>query len=377
MVPSIRNERVSRSQRSIRNHCTTTSNIIRSVREPRVTSLVSGFAPLGTKGVQIVESSTSVETALRFSVDPATGAQSKHTRSTITTIPEHEGNIAASSSSMENLTAVQKRFPNLSKSVIERFEKQNGKEQDEKLIQCLEDYVQFRKMYNLDSSENGQAEQNDNDAADWAWASKVAIHAAKNVKSQLLPGVEGCGTFEERICNLSELPQMIFCPQYEDGSYVFTKAGNPVVHLLPALIDIKLVSADVYTLCCNLYIERKAKHIDFHSLGAAVVGDARVGQGWPNLPVFHIMGFLLLWIRALQRHQPGCMTKLVVFNIRYVAVGIFNMTKPLIPKSIADNTHLVSGGDALKDVVSKKLAKFVPEAGIKIMEETRFSMFRE
>lgn len=376
MVPSIRNERVSRSQRSIRINHTTNNSISRIVREPRVTSLISGFAPLGNKGVQIIESSSSIETSLRFSVDPATGAQSNDTRLTITTIPEHEDTNAVSSSSMENLSAVQKRFPNLSKSVIDRFEKQNGKEDDEKLIQCLEDYVQFRKMYNLDSLENAQAEQNDNDAADWAWASKVAIHAAKNVKTELLPGVDGCGTFEDRFCKLSELPQIIFCPQYEDGSYVKTVEGNPVVHFLPALIDIKPVSADVYTLCCNLYIERKSKHIDFHTVGAAVLGDARIGQGWPNYSVFQIMGFLLLWIKALQRHQPGCMTKLVIFNIRYVAVGIFNMTKPLIPKSVADNTHLVSGSDALNGKVSKHLPKFVPEAGVNIMEETRLSLFQ-
>lgn len=373
MVPAIRDDCIiSRRQQHIHTVINgTRTNGYGSVREPRVTTLISGFAPSDRQGIQIESSSIK---SLRFSIDPATGAQTDG-RPTSTTV-EHKSARKGPTAAMVKKSLAQKRFPDLPKSIIDKFDEHYGKD-DEKTIEALQSYVQFRKMYNLDdSARNANTHQTDNDAADWAWASQVAVHAAKNIKGKLLPGVEGCGTIAERVCNLTSLPQMMFSPQYEDGSYMLTKAGNPVFHLIPAMIDLAAVSPDVYTLCCTLYVERKSKHVDFDPFGAALMADTRPGVGWPNLTIFQIMGFLSLWVKTLQKYKPGCMTKLFIFNITYVAVGIFNVSKSILPKSIADNTRLVGGGNKLKDAVSKDLSKFVPEDGVEIMEKTRLSMFR-
>ena len=269
------------------------------------------------------------------------------------------------------------RFPDLEKGDVARFEKNFASDdgKHDEVIKNLEEYKQFRKMYDLDSIENAKAGQND--AADWKWASKLAIEAARSIETDLIPGLEGC-PFEDRVCKLKSLPQILFAPQNKDGSPVLTESGNAVIQFLPARLDIKLASPEIYALCCTLYMERKAKNIDLDTVGAVMLADARQGAGWPNLKVLKIMGFLKILSNSLHKVHPGRLGKLIIFGVAYVAVSIFHVTKVFLPKAISENTTLINGGDGVKAPVPKnKLAKYVDPDAIDSMEETRLSLFNK
>ena len=181
-----------------------------------------------------------------------------------------------------------KKFPTLSRSDCFRF--QDEFEGDD-LIQKLEEYVEFRKIYNLDELRESDAmmELPLEDAEVWKWASDLAIKTAKSRQESLVPGVEW-STFAERICNVDTLPQMCFAPRHEDGTVICTVDGHPVLSYLAARLDLEKVSPEVHAPATALYLERVALTHSFDTQGAVFLVDTRAGAGWANHPVFNVIG---------------------------------------------------------------------------------------
>jgi len=275
------------------------------------------------------------------------------------------------------------QFPSLSPQDVARFVKAfegNGStDQDTSLlVKNLQEYAQFRQQYQLDLPENSKPGKDD--AADWKWASATAIQAAHTCQTELIPGVEDQAPLEDRVCHLRHIPQFCFAHTLADGrTPVLTESGHVVIQYLPARLDIGQASPELFSLVVLLYLDRKANVItDFDARGAVLMSDCRQGEGWPNLKVTHLFGFLKIFVHAINKIHPGRLTKLTIYSIPYIAVSIWHMTKVFLPKALSENTTLVNGGDNVKDAIpKKKLSKYMAPEAIDQMEALRLRLFKE
>ncbi|CAB9500424.1 expressed unknown protein [Seminavis robusta] len=268
------------------------------------------------------------------------------------------------------------RFPTLTENELSRFKTSfvgdNGSM--DVVIQKLEEYSQFRDMYNLDAQKG--ADINCTDAEDWEWASKVAVQAAKTCQQDLIPGLEGLAKFKDRICKVETLPQLCFVHNNNDGTPALSKQGKPLIHYLPARLDLKKASGEIYALAIVLYVERKAERLDFVGKGAVLMADGRRGAGWPNHNALMVVSFLRILLTALNNLHPGRIGSFVIYPVPYACLYVFKMMKGWLPKAYADNVSLLNGGDGIKDPAPrKKLALYVEEDIMDKMEETRLANF--
>jgi MFS family permease len=266
------------------------------------------------------------------------------------------------------------RFPPLSPQDCFRF---MDEFEGDNLIRKLQEYVEFRNMYNLDAlkQEPDFLERPTDDAADWKWASDMAIQAAKTCEGSLIPGVAG-HTLANRVCKWDRLPQMIFAPRYEDDTVVCAVDGNPIMSYLSARLDLDAVSPDVHALSIALYLERKSYTHGLDTQGAIFLVDTRKGKGWPNPKVFGVVGFLQILASSLHKTHPGRIEKLVLFPVPAVGTYAFKMMKGWLPKEVSDTIILINGPDGIEDPFPKdKLAPYVSSEVLDRMEETRRAQF--
>ncbi|CAB9502654.1 expressed unknown protein [Seminavis robusta] len=273
-----------------------------------------------------------------------------------------------------DISILHEEFPTLSEQDCARFREytlENGGTEDI-LIEKLKNYVQFRKMYHLDSQESFGV--NCSDEEDWEWASNVAIHAARTCKEDLIPGLVGLAKFEDRLCNLDKLPRMCFMHKNKDGSHAACKDGLPFIQYLAARLDLKNASGDVYALAMTLYLERKSRKVDLDGTGKGMVLmiDSRRGAGWPNHLIFAIVSYLKILTSAFVQVHPGRSAKFIIYPVPYALSYVVKVFKRWLPPAFAENVILLNGSDGIKDPAPKKLVKYVDEDILEKMEETRF-----
>ena len=234
---------------------------------------------------------------------------------------------------------LESRFPSISKSECARFRKHY--ENDDECVKRLEELVLFRSMYEIDSPEFNQAVERNDDAADWEWAFQTAIQAAKT-NPVLIPGLEGCASFEERFCNLDTMAQSGYIyKNEEDGSPALTKDGKPFVQYMSAILDLDETtgaSPEVYATAYALYLERKSRSVNFD--GIVLLIDTRQGTGWPNHNVLKVVPGIRLMASTIDKLHPGRKATMVVYPVPYACVYIFSMLKSWMPAAIAESELL-------------------------------------
>jgi MFS family permease len=274
----------------------------------------------------------------------------------------------------EEAIALAARFPPLSPQDCFRF---MDEFEGDNLIRKLQEYIEFREMYNLDALKDDAdfLERPTDDAADWKWASEMAIQAAKTCEGSLVPGVMGY-TLANRVCKWDSLPQMIFAPRYEDDTVVCAVNGNPIMTYLSARLDLDAVSPDVHALAIALYLERRSYTHGLDTQGAILLVDTRKGKGWPNPSVFSVVGFLQILASSLHKTHPGRVEKLVFWPVPPVGTYAFKMMKGWLPKEISDGIFLIKGPDGIDDPPPReRLAPYVSSEVVDRMEETRRAQF--
>ena len=277
----------------------------------------------------------------------------------------------------EDLCMLKESYPTLSQRDCARFKEsfQSDDGSDEDVIAKLDEYVQFRTMYNLDSPQN--KDENCSDEADWEWASTMAIKAAKTVQGDLIPGLEGLA-LADRVCKLDKLPRLCFTHTNEDGTPVLSRSGNPMIQYLAARLDLKAFSEEIYALAIALYLDRKARKLNFDAKRVVLLVDVRKGAGWPNSNVLNVVGFLRLLANALHKLHPGRLQKLIIYPVPCACVYVFAMMKRWLPTSIAQSITLINGPDGVRDKPpKKKLMKYIDERVLDKMEQCRKANFSE
>ncbi|CAB9511238.1 expressed unknown protein [Seminavis robusta] len=284
--------------------------------------------------------------------------------------------ISSTSPQDTMVDALAQRFPTLTVSDCARFHEEfEGND----LIQKLQEYVEFRNMYKLDDLRDTDGilmDQPLDDAADWKWASDLALQAAKTRPSPLIPGVEG-QSMADRVCKLDTLPQMCFAPRHDDGTVVCTvDGGNPIITYLAARLDPDEVSSEIYALCITLYLERISYTHCLDTQGAVLLVDTRIGTGWPNKSVFQAFGFLQVLASTLYKTHPGRVEKFVIYPVPSVGVYAYKMVKGWLPGDVAETIKIIKGKDGVKDQPPKKeLLPYVTEEVLERLEETRRAHF--
>jgi hypothetical protein len=228
------------------------------------------------------------------------------------------------------------QFPSISSSECTRFRKHY--ENDDECVKRLEELVDFRSMYEIGSPEFNKAVEENDDAADWEWASKTAIQGAK-ANPELLPGLEGCVSFEERFCNLESIQQNVYAYKNEDGTPARTKDGKPFIQYMSANMDLSETtgaSPEVYATALALYLERKAKSVGFDN-GIVMLIDTRQGTGWPNHNVLTVIPGIRQMANAIDKLHPGISVTIAVYPVPYACVYVFSMLKSWMPAAIAES----------------------------------------
>lgn len=176
------------------------------------------------------------------------------------------------------------------------------------------------------------------------------------------------------------LPQILFTIQkgnkknnIDDDT---TKNQMMVLHLIPARIDTKVASLEVYSLTIAYYLDRQLdRHVD---QAACVLLDTRRGVGWPNTKAFALMSFIRQTTNILQEMFPERLAKCILFNVPLACKWLWEMAKPFLDPSTRNKVVLCSGkDDPQAEAPQKTLGEIVSLGTLERMEKMRRSLYVE
>lgn len=276
------------------------------------------------------------------------------------------------------------RFWNASKHSYTRASKQ------------LEMYLQWRKDHDIDGlSITG------NGHADWNLAVETAFrslavkneqqrqHAQDEIPRQTKQRwfrAEGTGNGPSNSTSSSapvpkghpRVPQLVFCPAIESAGErrsMVDATGNPILHCLPAQIDLHQHNAETIILILAVYLHTKLA--DRSSLTKyTLLVDVRPGQNWPNPPAMTMIGFLRQVSSTLQDLIPDRLGRCIVFNVPRPAVLVFDaILKPLLRFQSARSCslQLLAGGANVDSDVTSHLISHLEggQDAVDMLEGTR------
>lgn len=179
------------------------------------------------------------------------------------------------------------------------------------------------------------------------------------------------------LVNISQelrLPQIIRLVQDQEEQNMRDVEGNRVLLLLPAMLDTKVASVSTYSLATMLYIDTI---LDRSSMEApTLVLDVRPGRGWANPTPQKVIPYLQKISQVGANMFPERLNRAVAVPVPAMAVGLWNMAKPLLDKKHAARVSLVGGPAAGRSPLPKdEMLKFFPSELIEEMEERRRSSF--
>jgi hypothetical protein len=172
------------------------------------------------------------------------------------------------------------------------------------------------------------------------------------------------------------VPQFVFLHQskHGTGATVLDNNGNKVLHVLPAMIDTKNVTAECYGRTLQFYLDRILGRHSEEKI--SVLLDVRPGEGWPNPLAIFMVPFIRKIARMLQGRFPGRLEKLVVFPVPLPALGVFHAVQWAFHAELMEKIVLISGpAERTSPLPKSELTKYISEANLKITENARLEKF--
>ena len=160
------------------------------------------------------------------------------------------------------------------------------------------------------------------------------------------------------------LPQIALAPLVEKQPMVDAQ-NHRILYVLPARMDVREVSAELYTTAFALYLHRKLSKTrqlsdddddDSKAAPAAarlrprrritVCLDVRPAPGWPNPPVAHWIAPIRRCVGRLHRLFPDTLERCLVFPVPRWAVRVHRrLVAPVLDRGVRDAVALIAGDE--------------------------------
>ena len=232
----------------------------------------------------------------------------------------------------------------------------------------LENYLNWRSHHGLNDEEKvlSLAESLSNDSEDWQYAVKKAVGKQENANKLSQGGSEEPAT---------SLPQFIYLHTFEDGTPIKDRKGHKLLHVLPAMIDRKAATAEMYGLAIAIYLDRKFDRASDEKM--TLLLDVRAGAGWPNPNAFMMITFVRKITKTLQGQYPGRCGSLILFPVPRAAMSIWGAIKKVFHSDIMDTIALVPGPASRDSPIPKEvLERFIDGDVLDLTESKRVDKFR-
>eukprot|EP00563_Minutocellus_polymorphus_P003561 CAMPEP_0181046988 /NCGR_PEP_ID=MMETSP1070-20121207/14637_1 /TAXON_ID=265543 /ORGANISM="Minutocellus polymorphus, Strain NH13" /LENGTH=371 /DNA_ID=CAMNT_0023125625 /DNA_START=76 /DNA_END=1191 /DNA_ORIENTATION=- len=170
------------------------------------------------------------------------------------------------------------------------------------------------------------------------------------------------------------LPQIIRLVEDQKQQPMRDVEGNRVLLLLPAMLDTKVASVSTYALATMLYIDAVLDRSSMET--PTLVLDVRPGRGWSNPTPQKVVPYLQKISQIGANMFPERLNRAVAVPVPAMAVGLWNMAKPLLDKKHASKVSLVSGpANGRAPLPTDDMLKYFSSELIEAMEESRRSSF--
>ena len=150
--------------------------------------------------------------------------------------------------------------------------------------------------------------------------------------------------------------------------------GNGVLLLLPAILDIELAPISTYALATSLYIDTVLDRANMDK--KTLVVDVRPGVGWANPSPQKVIPYLQKISQVGASMFPERLSRAIAAPVPGMAVGLWNMARPLIDKKHAARVCLISGAAAGRSPLPpKQMEKYFETGVVEWMEKSRRESF--
>jgi hypothetical protein len=253
------------------------------------------------------------------------------------------------------------------------FEDDNGKLRAE-AIESLEDYLKWRKKYRMDDV--GEVPKiidgNASDMDQKLWA--CVCHRTQDALDRMAGETTKSIVSSARTTTPSDLPpQFIFFRKLQQKSIV-DKRGNKILHVLPAMIDTKNVTAEVYGITLLYYLDCLLSRDSNDKM--TVLLDVRPGRGWPNPLAVFMINFVRKIAKMLQGRFPGRLEQLIVFPVPKAALHVFYAMQWVFHAELSEKIILVPGSAERRSPLPKQcLQEYISDEILDFTEQARIDAF--
>jgi hypothetical protein len=330
---------------------------------------------------------------------------------------------------------LKKDFPEATEAECKRFvracqdDKKDADAVKEEAEKLLEHYLDWRSCHGLDCRKtDATPEEPTDDAGDWQYAVKKALEVEESMKRakelEKKPAEAAKMTKEEKVeanydIDINDekpsenedgkeerksggdedeatkekdasatakkdnedgdvtkgLSQFIFLHKSKDGTPIKDKSGHSILHVMPAMINRKVATAETYGLAVSFYLDSKLDRSSDEKM--TVFLDVRAGEGWPNPVAFRMINFVRKVMNMLQAHYPERCECLVLFPVPRAAMGVWGAIKRVFGYGIMGKVVLVPG-PALRDspLPKERLEEYIDGEVLDLSEHVRLDNFK-
>ena len=273
---------------------------------------------------------------------------------------EQDFPTSISAKECKKLQRLAEEFPEATRAEVRRFlaEHKTVSSASKKLKAYFSWRRKNQEAMNADvSSSSGAGSNTLDDRSVWEVCCRATAHLVSPTISQEL-----------------RLPQIIRLVQDQEEQNMRDVEGNRVLLLLPAMLDTKVASVSTYSLATMLYIDTILDRSSMET--PTLVLDVRPGRGWANPTPQKVIPYLQKISQVGANMFPERLNRAVAVPVPAMAVGLWNMAKPLLDKKHAARVSLVGGPATGRSPLPKdEMLKFFPSELVEEMEERRRSSF--
>jgi hypothetical protein len=173
-------------------------------------------------------------------------------------------------------------------------------------------------------------------------------------------------------CNVP-LPRVIRMYQQKDGP-VCDYHGNRIFHIVPALMDDKLVQTSTYALATALYLNRQLDRTGLERVTVCI--DVRAGLGWPNIHAVRLVPFMKVTTMLLLSLFPERLEKCLLYPVPSAFLWIWNAMQRYLEPETKEKICLLSGVNKIESPPPMdQMTKHVPLNVVEFLECSRRARF--
>lgn len=224
----------------------------------------------------------------------------------------------------------------------------------EKAAKALSHYLEWRASHAPTPDDLSMVNTGDADTDDW----NLSVLCAQRMLSQ-------------KLC--VEIPRAA-CIRMLQGLPVRDREGFRVLHILPGMMDDRLMSYQTYALAVALYIDRKLARDSTERL--TVVIDVRGGRGWRNPHAVKLLPFIKSTSLLLLALFPERMARTLVFPLPSSFAWIWKVVRRVLDPLTREKIAVLTGAAAIVSPPPiPQMTKHLSEEAAHFLEEERVAAF--